>query len=283
MAVAGGLTAPLWDLARLCAQPDEDEFVCREKFSLAVALSLQKRPIQEVIIQMGISFLGTDYVAFALEAPGPERLIVNLRGLDCVSFYENALVLARCIKKDRMTFVDYRNELRFIRYRNGVLDGYPSRLHYTSDYFYDNERKGVWTNIAERLGGVPFVKNIHYMTSHPGQYRQLREHPAHLEAMKRIEEEISSRKTFFIPKGSIAAAESGIESGDIIGITTDIEGLDVSHTAIAVRQSGALHLLHAPSVGRKVEISEATLSDYLAAGKRHTGIMIVRPKEPVAL
>lgn len=281
MAVAGGLTAPLWDFTRTAAQPNEDELICREKFSLAVALSLQKRPIQEVIIQMGISFLGTDYAAFVLEVPGPERLIVNLRGLDCVSFYENALVLARCVKKDRMTFVDYRNELRFIRYRNGIIDGYPSRLHYTSDYFHDNELKGVWTNITARLGGVPFGKKIHYVTSHPGQYRQLRENPAYLEAMRKIEQEISGRKTFFIPKESLAAAERGIESGDIIGITTDIDGLDVSHTAIAVRQSGALHLLHAPSLGKKVEISAATLTDYLAANKRHTGIMIVRPKEPL--
>jgi len=274
-------THPLWSSAPVLAWGDEDEAICRRKFSLAVSLSLQNRPIREVIIQMGISFLGTEYVPFALEVPGPERLVVNMRGLDCVSFYENALVLARCIKKGTTTFQDYREELKYIRYRGGVIDGYPSRLHYTSDYFYDNEKKGIWTTIARQLGGRPFRKVINYMSTHPDQYRQLRENPRNLEAIRKIEEEISARETYFIPKTMVAEIEPDIESGDVIGITTDIGGLDVSHTAIVVRQSGGLHLLHAPSVGKRVEISEATLVEYLAKNKRHTGIMVVRAKEPL--
>ncbi len=261
-------------------QNDEDGEICRSKFTLAVSLSLQNRPINEVIIQMGISFLGTNYSAYALEVPGPERLVVNMRGLDCVSFYENALVLARCIKKGAMDFGQYREELAFIRYRNGVIDGYPSRLHYTSDYFFDNEKKGVWTDVSKELGGVQYVKTINFMSTHPEQYRQLRENPKFLDQIRRQEEEISKREKFFVPKDKINQVAGDIQSGDILGITTDIAGLDVSHTGIAVRQSGSLHLLHAPTVGKKVEVSEPTLAGYLAQNKRHTGLMIVRAREP---
>ncbi|MBI4418966.1 MAG: DUF1460 domain-containing protein [Ignavibacteriales bacterium] len=229
---------------------------------------------------MGVSFLGTEYVARTLEVPGPERLIVNMRGLDCVSFYENALVLARCIKKGTMTFVNYRDELKFIRYRGGVIDGYSSRLHYTSDYFYDNEKKGVWSDITRSLGGIPYRKTIKYMSTHRDQYRQLRENPANLEAIRKIEEEITRREKYFIPKDNVAEIESGMVGGDIVGITTDIEGLDVLHTGILVRQGARLHLLHAPAGGKKVEVSEKDFPEYLTRNKRYTGVMIVRPGEP---
>jgi hypothetical protein len=261
-------------------QNDEDVEICRSKFSLAVSLSLQNRPINEVIIQMGISFLGTSYSPFVLEVPGPERLVVNMRGLDCVSFYENALVLARCIKKDELSFVQYREELRFVRYRGGKIDGYPSRLHYTSDYFFDNEQKGVWTDVTQELGGIPYVKTVNFMSSHPEQYRQLRENSKFLEEIRRQEEEITKREKYFLPKEKIKMVADKIQSGDILGITTDIAGLDISHTGIAVRQSGSLHLLHAPAVGKTVEVSESTLDEYLARSKRHTGLMVVRPSEP---
>lgn len=279
--VASGLAAdPLRAALAASWQNDEDLEICRNRFSLAVSLSLQKRPINEVIIQMGISFLGTDYAAFALEAPGPERLVVNLRGLDCVSFYENSLVLARCVKKDMMTFDEYRRELTFIRYRGGIIDGYPSRLHYTSDYFFDNGKKGVWRDVTKEAGGVPYLKSINFMSTHPEQYRQLRENPKFLEQIQKQEEEITKREKYFLPKDKITANASKIQSGDILGITTDIAGLDVSHTGIAVRQNGTLHLLHAPAVGKKVQVSELALADYLARNKRHTGLMIVRPAEP---
>ena len=280
LVVSGLVADPLRAVLAAPWQNNEDVEICRNKFSLAVSLSLQKRPINEVIIQMGISFLGSEYAAFVLEAAGPERLIVNMRGLDCVSFYENALVLARCIKKDMMNFDEYRRELTFIRYRGGIIDGYPSRLHYTSDYFFDNVKKGVWRDVTRETGGIPYEKTINFMSSHPEQYRQLRENPALVEQIRQQEEEITKRAKYFLPKDKINANIDKIHSGDILGITTDITGLDVSHIGIAVRQNGALHLLHAPAAGKKVEVSELGLAEYLARNKRHTGMMIARAIEP---
>ena len=68
LVLSGFAVDPLWASFAASLQNNEDVEICRNKFSLAVSLSLQKRPINEVIIQMGISFLGTEYAAFALEA-----------------------------------------------------------------------------------------------------------------------------------------------------------------------------------------------------------------------
>jgi hypothetical protein len=259
---------------------DEDALICSKKFELAVSLDLRRKPIGEVVIEIGKSFLGTDYVANTLEQPGEERLVVNLRGLDCVSFYENALVFARCIKKNKTTFKDYKAELQFIRYRGGLINGYPSRLHYSSDYFYDNEKKTVLKNVTRTIGGVPFKKTINFMSTHPESYRQLKEQPALIEVIQKQEAAISKRAVYHLPKDAVHKEVKKILNGDILAITADIPGMDVAHTGIAIWQEGKLHFLHAPLSGSKVQITEKTLAEYLAASPKRLGIMVARPVEP---
>jgi hypothetical protein len=268
-------------LTRFVQTQDEDQWLCKKKFELAISEGWQKLPVNEIIVRVGKTFLGTSYAENVLEPPGEEYLIVNMRALDCVTFYENALVIARCIKKKKMTFDDYKSELQFIRYRGGVIKGYASRLHYTSDYFYDNEKKGVWKLVAKELGGVRFVKELNFMSTHPKSYRQLRENKAVREQIEEIEEEISKRTMYYIPKNHVAKIADQILEGDILGITTSIEGIDTSHTGIVVQQNGKLHLMHAPLAGKVVQINEKVLSEYLAFNKRQTGIMVARPLEPV--
>ncbi|HEX9829004.1 MAG TPA: N-acetylmuramoyl-L-alanine amidase-like domain-containing protein [Bacteroidota bacterium] len=276
-----------WDL--IAARPygdnilqsgDPDALLCARKFELAVSLSLQKKPIGTVITEVGKSFIGTEYLANGIEAPGEERLVVNMRGLDCVSFCENAVVLARCIKKNAMSFDEYKRELQFLRYRGGVIEGYPSRLHYFTDYIYDGEKKGIWRDVT-KTSGESYRKKMNFMSTHPNAYQQLKEHPELVQVIAQQEEEISKREMYYIPKGSVHAIEHEIHDGDILAITTDIEGLDVSHTAIAIRQSDRLHMMHAPDVGYKVMITELPLAEYLAKNKRQTGIIVARAVEPV--
>jgi hypothetical protein len=267
-------------LRRILFTDDDDAAICSRKFTLAVSLKLREKPIGEVIIAMGKSFLGTEYVANTLEEPGEEHLVVNLRGLDCVSFCENSLVLARCIKKNKMTFEDYKAELQFIRYRGGIINRYPSRLHYFSDYIEDNVKKGVLKDVTREIGGVPYRKTIDFMSTHPGSYRQLTEHPEFVEIIRQQEAEINKRSMVHIPKGDVEKVSDRIHGGDILAITTDIPGLDISHTGLAVWQAGRLHFMHAPNVGSKVLITEKTLADYLAGNKKQAGIMVARAVEP---
>lgn len=259
---------------------EDDASICSRKFEMAVALKLQKLPIGDAVVEIGKTFLGTEYVANVLEVPGEERLVVNMSGLDCVTFYENALVLARCMKKNKMTFDEYKNELQFIRYRGGVIHQYTSRLHYTSDYMFDNEKKGVWKNVTKEIGGVRYDKKLNFMSTHPDSYRQIRANPGFLKVIQEQEKEINAREMFHIPKQLVSKISAKLANGDILGITTDMEGLDTSHTGVVIRQNGEAYFLHAPLAGRMVTISEKPLADYLAGNKRQIGIMVTRPLEP---
>lgn len=259
---------------------DQNELICMMKFHLADSLKLREKPINEVVMAIAKSFIGTEYAANTLEPPGKEHLVVDLQTLDCVTFYENSLVLARCVKKNKLTFIDFKHELQFVRYRGGILDGYASRLHYTSDYFYDNEKKSVLNDKTKELGGVRFKKKINFLSTHPDSYVQLKNSPESLKEIQRVEDELNSRAMVHIPKANVHRRASYINDGDIIGITTTIDGLDCSHTGIALWQHGRLYLLHAPIPGSKVQITELPLWDYLAKIKKDSGIMIARPVEP---
>jgi hypothetical protein len=261
---------------------DPNGVICAKKFELAVALKLYEKPINEIVLEIAKSFLGVDYAVDTIESSGKEHLIINLQALDCVTFYENSLVLARCIKKSTLTFDDYKKELQFVRYRSGIIDEYPSRLHYTSDYFYDNEHKGVLKNITKEIGGIRYKKKVDFMSTHPESYPRLTESPGFVVAIQKIENEINTRAMYYITKTKVKKIASQIKDGDILGITTTIKGLDCSHTGIAIWHNRKLHMIHAPSPGKKVQITELSLRDYLAHLKKDTGMIIARPLEPKA-
>jgi hypothetical protein len=263
---------------------ETDESICKSKFDLAVSEKLAEKPINEVIVAIGRSFIGTDYAAHSLEEEGAEHLVVNMRVLDCVSFYENSLALARCAKLKKYSFDDYKAQLQYIRYRGGIINGYPSRLHYTIDYWFDNEKKGVLkvvtSEIADKKSLRPIPVPINFMTSHRNLYKQL-SNDSFFDEMKRIEGEIGKRENYYLPRENVRTGEEKITTGSLIGITTTTPGLDISHTGIAVRmKNGALHLMHAPDVGSKVQITESSLHEYLNRHPKQTGIIVAEALEP---
>ena len=260
---------------------DTDLTVCREKFSYAVSADLAQEPITDIVADIGKTFLGTRYESHGIEKKGDEELVINLTGLDCTTFVENALVFARLIKLGKTSFKDYENELQKIRYRNGVIDKYPSRLHYFTDWINDNEKKGIIDDITELVGGKPVQFHVNFMSSHPESYPQLKRHPEFLKDIKKQEAEIDRRSYFYVPKERVGFVENQISNGDIIAFTTSIPGLDVSHVGIAVRmEDNRIHLLHAPHPGTSVQITEEPLSAYINKVKKDTGIIVLKPLDP---
>jgi hypothetical protein len=264
-----------------------DEEICKSKFDFAISQKLSNRPINEVVVEVGKTFLGTEYVGHVLEEEGAEHLVVNMRALDCVSFYENCLTLARCIKMKKYTFNDYKKQLQFIRYRGGVIKGYQSRLHYTTDYFFDNQKKGVLKVVTKQLFGEKNVhrvpRPINFMTTHKESYKQLA-NPKVFAAIQQMEKQVNKRVDWFMPKGNLHMFEDKIPTGSIIGITTNTSGMDIAHTGVAIRmEDGKLHFMHAPLSGAKVQITENTLHEYLASHGKQTGIIVALPLEPKAI
>ncbi len=236
----------------------------------------QDSSMSYLMVMLGRFFEESPYLAHTLEFE-PEDLVVNLREFDCNTFAESCLAISRTIRSGKQNFEQFTTELKGIRYRNGIVDGYPSRIHYFSEWIYINNQKVIIRDVSREIGGTPFRKEINFMSTHPGSYQQLLSDTALLEIIARQEQEISERGMYFVPEKQIKDVESRLREGDIVGITTSIDGLDILHVGILVRKSDHFHLLHASSRGGKVILSEETLETYLANSKLATGIMIARP------
>jgi hypothetical protein len=253
----------------------------------AGAHRIRELPIGTAIARLGATFVGATYRPGTLEVPGPERLVIDLRELDCVTFVENVLALVRFARHDGVALLTdpptararYESYLRDLRYRGGVIDGYPSRLHYFSDWLAEDEARGRIRLVTRELGAVPDSEPVTFMTTHRGAYRQLAD-SANFAAIERVEHALDGRlPRWYLPKGRIASAERRIEDGDLIAATSTTPGLDVAHTGFAIWRGGRLHLLHAPLVGKSVEISEKSLADRIAGIRTQDGIMVARARD----
>ena len=234
------------------------------------------QPINILIPQIGRYFLGETYVAHTLETEDEEKLIINLRELDCTTYAENLLALARTIKSENQTFEQFASEIEKIRYRDGKRDGYPSRLHYFSDWIYNNQANKLVTPPVDSFG-IAFSNNVDFMSTHPESYKQLKNSPELVSTIANQEKMINGKEYFYIPKDKIGEYEAYLKEGDIIGLTTSITGLDVAHVGILVKEGTNFHLMHASQSHLKVEISEEPISSFLKPDSKNSGIMVARP------
>ncbi len=236
-------------------------------------------PVSDLIVKVGTYFKETPYKAATLEInPDDEKLVINLREMDCTTFAENVLAISLTIKNGNSTFEKFVAELQNIRYRDGEIDGYTSRNHYFSDWIFENDRMGIVKSVSKEIAGTPYRKTINFMSTHPESYLQLKNHPEMQKIIAEREREISMRKTYYVPKEKIGDFESKLEEGDIVGITSRVDGLDISHVGILVRKDGRIHLIHASTTAEKVVVSDNSLEEYLLKSKSVTGIMVARPQ-----
>ena len=256
-----------------------DEEIVAKTFDLAARRGLAGEELGEIIAVIGGSFIGAPYEAHTLEVPGPERLVVDLRTFDCTTFVESMLALSRCVRLASPTFEAFKDQLQKIRYRDGVIHGYPSRLHYFIDWLGDNEAKGIVRNITPDLGGVSITKPIEFMTKHTDAYRQLSD-KVNIDAIAGVEKRLSARAYAVLPKQAIEAATPKIQNGDIVALATLTKGLDVSHVGFALRSGNTVKFLHAPLSGGSVTLSEHPLPEFVAGIAKATGIIVGRPLNP---
>ncbi|MFA8343889.1 MAG: N-acetylmuramoyl-L-alanine amidase-like domain-containing protein [Rhodothermaceae bacterium] len=259
---------------------DEDVRICNQKFVLANSLDLKEKPINKIFTEIAKSFIGIEYAANTLQNENKEELRIHLTGLDCYTFVEAALVFSRNIKRSKTGFSDFESELENVRYRNGKLGDYTSRLHYFSDWLFEMDKREIIDLVTKDIGGEKYEKRINFMSAHPQYYKELKNNPVFVKKMSVIENEMNKRNYFYINQLDIEKNESKLKSGDIIGITTSIKGLDISHVGIAVKMSDdRIHFLHAPVSGKKIQITKLPLSDYIKKNKKQIGIMVGRIRE----
>ncbi|MEY8723192.1 N-acetylmuramoyl-L-alanine amidase-like domain-containing protein [Bacteroides stercorirosoris] len=251
--------------------------------ALCVAtVSAQTDDKENAMLNNGIKFLDIPYVAHTLEVTdGEEELIINCDEVDCTTFVEYALAMALSPTEDgQVAEGDFADKLQMIRYRDGKISGYPSRLHYIADWVNNGVRNGFLEDVSASYSPYTQKVSLSYMSSHPELYKQLSNSPQNVAKMKEIESSLSGQEFHYIPKEQLPFnGLPWIKNGDIIAITTNTPGLDVTHMGIAFYVDGKLSLLHASSKEKKVVVSKVALGQMLLSNDNWTGIRVLRMKK----
>lgn len=246
----------------------------------------RKLPLGERTVLVARELVGTPYVNYTLEVHDRiESPVVNLKGMDCWTYYENALAIARMLRYKPAPYKpqDMLHMVEIERYRNGVCTGsYLSRMHHLEEVFYDNQRRGYATNITPRLpGAVRLRREIQEMTVQWKSYRYLRSNRALISPMGKIEAQVSKLPVYHIPKSKVRAVESQLQNGDICAITTTWHSGYTSHVGLIMKIKNRAYFAHATSDRNKgrMTLIDKPITDYLNGSSKHAGIIICRPND----
>ena len=231
----------------------------------------------DLVVFYANKLLGTPYVAHTLEGE-TEMLTINIDELDCTTFVETLYALTQTTLSRRATWRDYANNLESIRYRNGVMGDYSSRLHYISDWIVNNSARGNLKDIAPNFDSCKYlVKTIDFMSKHRSSYSSLKDSTI-FEKIRNIEVGYRSHRFPYIKKESLKSqrTKNTFKSGDIIGMVTKIDGLDISHLGIVVKEKNELYFINASMSGKKVQLEKTTFYEYLANIRSCIGVRVFR-------
>lgn len=233
------------------------------------------------IIYFARKLKGIPYVAHTLEINKKEKLVINLRQLDCTTYVENVVALSMCMNEKKYTFKSFCDNLKKIRYRDDSQPHYTQRLHYFTDWIENNTKKGICKEIQSPA--PPFTNtqriNVFYMSENPSKYKMLKENPKYIPTIRKTEQNINQKTYKYIPKTEVKNTNTvrrTIQDGDIIATTTSLKGLDIQHIGFAIWHKDGLHMLNASSLHHKVVEEPMTLYNYLQKQKTMTGIRIIR-------
>jgi hypothetical protein len=239
-------------------------------------------PIGPRMALLGRECLGIAYVGYTLEIDDRvECPSANFDGLDCWTFFEIALGMARLLERPKAVYTpgDLLKEIQWTRYRAGLCTGnYLERIHYLNEWFIDNEARGNVKDITRALGGAVRLKGreSREMTMLWKGYRYLRNNPSLRPQMARIEAKVNELPVWYIPKADVAKIESKLVDGDIAGIVTRDQGGVCSHVGLITRTNGQARFMHASKNHRQVVLDQ-TISQYLNAFRSHAGLIVARP------
>lgn len=274
-------TAPHYELQALAKDSILVEHYLADvaKYAASIPYKDEQKRHEMLVLHIARKFLGVPYVAKTLENANAEKLVVNLRELDCTTYVENVLALYLCVKSGKSQYADYLNYLRKIRYADGNVD-YTKRNHYFTEWIKQNNKNGY---VVERqTPNPPFTAtqclNINFMSTHAYAYPMLKSNSKLIKPIAEMEQSLSGKTYSYIPKDKIAnnaTFRAAIHDGDIIAITTKKNGLDTSHIGIAVWHKDGLHLLNASQIHKKVVEEPMTLHQYMQKHPSQTGIRIV--------
>ena len=240
---------------------------------------LSDRSMGQIVQAIAQQFLGAQYKKNLLDQFPQETLFISLDKFDCVLFVETVLAIARGVATQDYTYDPFVDRVRDERYRNGELGNYCSRLHYFSDWIFDNQKRGNVENLTAAMGGIPLNKKLNYMSKNRQSYPQIATNDLNYQCFVEMENNLNQLTIKYIPQNQIRRVYSQLQPGDIVAVATRIEGLDVTHTGLVYRNpNGNIGIIHASPAGT-VRIA-SDLQGYVANIPNAIGIIVTRPKDP---
>lgn len=181
-----------------------------------------------------------------------EVLTADLSGLDCFTYVDYVESLRRSAN-----FGEFRKNLAAVRYKNAYVR-WEKRRHFFSDWSSGPERNA--RDVTGEVGDPFTLTTLKHLN-------RKADGSAWVPGVAATKREVT-----YIASGDLGRGiMRNIRAGDYLGIYSERDGLDVSHTGIAVRTDGKVYLRHASSVHGKVV--DELLSDYM---KKKPGLVVYR-------
>jgi hypothetical protein len=239
---------------------------------------LDRQPLGNIITSIGNQFIGAEYQAGLLDKTPTEKLFISLQKFDCLLFVETVIALAKNISQQDYSYQKFTEMVRQERYRDGKLNGYCSRLHYFSEWIADNQKRGNVINITANIGEVELTKNLNYMSSNWRKYPATIRTQENYQCVVQMEANLVGMKLDYIPQKDIDKIYPLLQTGDIVGVATNIAGLDFTHTGfvniVSRDDRQTIGFLHASPAGKVTIASD--LKTYVGKVKNAIGIIVVR-------
>lgn len=231
----------------------------KEQLDLTLIEALKINDAGSRIDFLSQHFLDTRYKESTLigNISTPEILVINLEEVDCFTFIDYIEAMRRS-----GSYIEFRKNLVNVRYRSGEID-YKNRNHFFTDWKAFNtefivdvtphigagKTKSVSKRLNEKDDGTLFLPGI---PCRPGEIEYI--------------QTILSDDTVM----------AGLKTGDYVGIYSEIEGLDVSHVGIIIRQGDSVSIRHASSIIKQQKVLDEDFKNYIA---NKPGFVVLRPKD----
>ncbi len=217
----------------------------------------KKSRASEQIDFLSAQLLGTPYVGHTLtgDIDTPEVFTIDLEGMDCFTYidYVEAMRVSD-------TYPDFKDNLQEIRYRGGVID-FQNRNHFFTDWPVDNPENVK--DVTHDIGGDKALSVKKTLNVKKDGSKYLPGIPA------------NERTFYYVPSEAIDGGfVSKLDTGDYVGIYTDLPGLDVTHTGIVIKKNGRTFLRHASSRKVNYRVVDEDLLEYI---QNKPGLVVFRP------
>lgn len=203
-------------------------------------------------------FMHTPYAAGRLEgsATTAEKLVVDFRGLDCFTYLDYVEAVRK--STDRDSFIHNLIQTRYL----DTEVNFVKRRHFFTDWAHAGHP--LTDDLTAQLSSDSVTVTKHLNQQANGNL--------YLPGLPLVEREIT-----YIPSTSIdEQLLSRLQTGDYIGIYTDLPGLDVTHTGLFVRTAAGPVLRNASSKKMQRQVMDAPFMEYV---QHIPGIVVLRTRQ----